>query len=100
MTDTLNFLINIFTGIVGANLMGFVFKKYSFGIVGNTIAGVFGSVFFIKVFARLGLDPVTIMETGQPNYILFVTNISVSFLGGALALFFAYKIQVIMNKKT
>ena len=50
MTETLISLLSILLGIVGANSTGFVFKKYSFGVVGNTIAGVFGSILLIKSF--------------------------------------------------
>lgn len=48
MTDTLISLISILFGIIGANSTEYIFKKYSFGITGNTIASVFGSVFLIK----------------------------------------------------
>ena len=38
MTATLISLLSILTGIIGANILAITFKKYSFGIVGNTIA--------------------------------------------------------------
>lgn len=85
MTDTLISLISIYIGVIGANFTGFVFKKYSFGIIGNTIAGVFGSIFLIKSFGRLGFDPVSIMQTGKVNIFLFIVNSVVSFFGGTLA---------------
>jgi uncharacterized membrane protein YeaQ/YmgE (transglycosylase-associated protein family) len=67
MTNTLMALISIMIGIFGANLTGFLFKKYSFELVGNSIAGVFESILIIKSFGRLDFDPFSIMETGSTN---------------------------------
>ena len=82
MTDTLISLMSIMIGIIGANLMGFIYKKYSFGLTGNTIAGVFGSILCIKSFGRLGFDPISIMQSGNTNLLLFSLNCVVSFSGG------------------
>ncbi|WP_043706450.1 hypothetical protein [Tenacibaculum ovolyticum] len=98
MTATLIFLISIFIGILGANITGFYLKKYSFGFTGNTIAGVFGSVFLNKSFGRLGFSPKYIIELNNINTTLFIINIIVSFLGGILAVFLIYKIKNKMNK--
>jgi len=99
MTATLISLISIFIGILGANTAGFYFKKYSFGIIGNTIAGVFGSIFFIKSLGRLGFDPISILKSGNINYILFIINLMVSLLGGITAIILAKKINKLMNTK-
>ena len=85
MTDTLISLISILIGIIGANLMGFLYKKYSFGLTGNMIAGVFGSILCIKSLGRLGFDPVSIMESGNTNLLLFGLNCVVSFFGGVVS---------------
>lgn len=98
MTDTLISLISVFIGIIGGNSFGFLFKKQSSGIIGNTIAGVFGSVLFIKVFGRLGFSPEAIMHSGHVHVLLFVINLLVSFLGGAIAVFLIYKLKVKFNK--
>lgn len=98
MTDTLVSLISILIGIVGANLMGYIFKNYSFGILGNTIAGVFGSIFLIKSFGRLGFDPISIMQLGSFNHNLFIINTIVSFIGGSLAVVLISKLKNKMNK--
>lgn len=97
MTDTLISLLSILIGIIGANMMGFVFKKYTFDLLGNTIAGVFGSIFFIKLFGRLGFGPSAIMETGSTNIALFTINCIVSFCGGAFAIFIAKKLKTRME---
>lgn len=97
MTDTLISLISILLGIIGANIIGFRFKKYSFGVTGNTILGVFGSIFLMKSFGRLGFDPKSIMELGSMNYSLFLINSIVSFLGGSIAVIFIYKLKNIIN---
>jgi len=97
MTDTLISLISILIGIVGANITGYIFKKYSFGIIGNTIAGVFGSIFLIKSFGRLGFDPKSIMLLGNVNYDLFIINSIVSFFGGSFAVILISRIKNKMN---
>ncbi len=98
MTQTIIALLSILAGIVGANIFGIVFKKYSSGIIGNTIFGVFGSIFFIKSLGRLGFNPNSIMETGDVNLLLFIVNIVISIMGGVLAVFIANKIKSRMNK--
>lgn len=98
MTTTLISLISILVGIIGANGTGFFFKKYSFGLTGNTICGVFGSVFLIKSFGRLGLDPKLIMQSGTVNYFLLTSNFLVSSLGGAIALIVIFKFKNIINR--
>ncbi len=97
MTDTLISLISILIGIVGANITGYIFKKYSFGIIGNTIAGVFGSILLIKSFGRLGFDPKSIMQFGNLNYNLFMINSIVSFFGGSIAVILISKLRTRMN---
>lgn len=98
MTETLISLVSILTGIVGANLTGFLYKKYSFGLVGNSIAGVFGSIFFIKSLGKLGFDPISIMQQGSVNHRLFILNMIVSFFGGVIAVILIKKIKSLMSK--
>jgi len=98
MTETLISLISIFVGIIGAIVTGFLFKKYAFDLVGNSIAGVFGSIFFIKSFGRLGFDPLSIMQQETVNYKLFILNIVASFFGGGIALILIKKLQIKMKK--
>lgn len=98
MTDTLISLLSIIIGIIGANSTGLLFKKYSFGLIGNTIAGVFGSVFFIKSIGRLGFSPQTIMQTGSVNFNLFILNSLVSFCGGLIAVILLSKLATKFNK--
>jgi hypothetical protein len=98
MTPTVISLFSIIIGIFGANIMGGFIKKYDFGISGNTIAGVFGSVFLIKSFGRLGFDPISIVNSGNFNIILFLINCLVSFLGGIIALVLLHKLKTLMNK--
>jgi len=98
MTDTLIAIISIFVGMIGANFLAIFAKKYSLQFIGNTIIGIFGSIFFIKLFSRLGFDPMTIMKTGSVNIVLFTINMLVSFLGGVLGLIFAKWMITKMNK--
>jgi len=97
MTHTLISLISIIIGIIGANVAGLILKKYTLGIIGNTIAGVFGSILFIKSFGRLGFDPNAIMKLGTINLPLFLINILISFLGGVIAVVLIHKLKKIMN---
>lgn len=101
MTETLISLISIFIGIIGANSIIFIFKKYSFGITGNTIAGVFGSILFIKSFGRLGFNPQSIMQNGTFYDWLFIINCIVSFLGGILGVILIKMIKkvIFQNRK-
>ncbi|MGS0526661.1 hypothetical protein ACU8V7_17340 [Zobellia nedashkovskayae] len=98
MTDTLISLISIFIGIVGANVTASIFEKYSFGVIGNTIAGVFGSILLIKLFGRLGFSPQLIMHKGNFHLSLFIINSIVSFVGGSLAVILISKLKNKMNK--
>ncbi|WP_299432166.1 hypothetical protein [uncultured Maribacter sp.] len=95
MTGTLIALISILVGIIAANSFGYTVKKYSFGIMGNTIAGVFGSVFLIKSFGRLGFDPWSIMNNEDFVGLRLVINIVVSALGGVVGLILA---KLLYNK--
>jgi uncharacterized membrane protein len=100
MTGTLISLISIFIGIIAANIFGYFNKKFSFGLTGNTLVGVFGSILFIKSFGRLGFDPWSIMQNGMFHSSLFIINCVVSFLGGVLGLIFIKKIVKKINKNT
>ncbi len=95
MTDTLIAIISIFIGIIGANVFGVIKWKYTMGFTGNTIAGIFGSIFFIKTLGRLGFDPISIMKSGEVNVFLFAINTLVSLFGGAIGLI---AINLIKNK--
>ena len=97
MTDTLISLISILIGIIGANSAGYILKKYSFGLIGNTIAGVFGSIFLIKTLGRFGFNPFAIMADGMFHVWLFIINCIVSLLGGALAVILIKKLKNKMN---
>jgi len=98
MTETIISLLSILAGIIAANLTGYFFRKSNFGFTGNSIAGVFGSVFFIKSLGRLGFDPVSIMISGNMNVPLFILNLLISAAGGALALVIAEKLKRTMGK--
>ena len=99
MTHTLISMISIFVGIAGAYILVLLKKEFSLGFTGNTIAGIFGSIFFIKLFSRLGFGPFAIMETGELNVLLFSINITVALLGGAIGLILARLVINKMNKE-
>ena len=97
MTATLIALISITIGIIAANIFAKLNTTYQFGFTGNTIAGVFGSIFFIKAFSRLGFDPFSILKTGTVNYALLLINLLVSAFGAILFVILLKKISIKMN---
>ncbi|MEM5565457.1 hypothetical protein WNY78_10095 [Psychroserpens sp. AS72] len=99
MTGTLISLISIFIGIISANAFGSFNKKYSFGFTGNTLVGVFGSIFLIKTLGRLGFDPWSIMQDDIFHSRLFLINCLISILGGVLGLLLIKYLDNKMNKK-
>ena len=99
MTGTLISLISIIIGLIAANTFGFFNKKYSFGFIGNTLVGVFGSILLIKSFGRLGFDPWSIIQNETFHNWLFLLNCIVSILGGILGLIFIKLLNNKMNKK-
>lgn len=99
MTGTLISLISIFIGIIASNVLGFYKKEYSFGFTGNTLVGVFGSIFLVKTFGRLGFDPWSIMQNQTFHLLPFIINCLVSLLGGALGLILIKKLSNKINKK-
>lgn len=93
MTETSISLLSIICGIAGAILTGLLFKKYSLGLTGNAILGVFGSILLIKSVGRLGIDPVSIMQTGSVDSSLLALNIVTSTFGGFIAVMITSKIK-------
>lgn len=88
MTETSISLISILCGIAGANVFGYFFKKQSLGLTGNTIIGVFGSILFTKSTGQFGLNPTSIMESGDINLTLIIGYLAISITGGALGTVF------------
>ncbi len=93
MTETLLSLISIAIGILGAYTFAFFYKKYSFGFIGNTIIGVFATVFIIKSFGRIGFNVKAIMAGNSFHLLLFLVNLIISFASGALAVFLLFKLK-------
>lgn len=98
MTETFISLLSIVLGIFGAYSAGFILKKYSFGLIGNTISGVFGSIFLMKTVGRLGVDPSSIIENGNFNNLLFSIHAMLSFVGGILGLLGIQYLKRKLNK--
>jgi len=98
MTGTLISLISIIIGIISANIFGYFKNKFSFGFIGNTLIGVFGSIALIKSFGRLGFDPWSIMNDGDFDGLRLAINMLVSALGGVFGLILAKFISKKLNK--
>lgn len=99
MTETSISLASILSGVLGANILGYFFPKYSFGITGNSIAGVFGGVFFIKMIGRLGINPTSIVHSVDAYYWLLFLNLLISFLGGFTAIVIAKTLKNKADKR-
>ncbi len=98
MTTTLIALLSIAIGILVANIFPKIYRQYHLGTTGNTIAGVFGSIFFIKAFSHLGFDPFSIVKTGSVNVLLLFLNFTVSAIGAVIFVFLLKKIETKMQK--
>ena len=79
-------------------MFGLIKSKITLGFIGNTIAGVFGSIFLIKSFGRLGFNPQAIMSSGEANYYLLILNFLVSIIGGVLAVYLGARLKKRMDK--
>ncbi len=93
MLHSLISLLSILFGIVGANVLGKVFKRYSLGFTANSILGVFGSILFIKTLGRLGCSPHFIVDKGQINFLLLFINSLLSFWGGGIFMLLVSKLK-------
>lgn len=100
MTETLLSLLSISFGILGANIFSYYFKKYSFGLTGNTLIGVFGSAFFIKTLGRIGFSPFHIVNVNKIDFLLLFINLIISVLGGIFALYIIYRFKNLMKGKS
>ena len=93
MTGSLISLLSIAAGILGANIFAQLFEKHSFGLTGNTIVGVFGSILFIKSLGRFGFEANSIIKSSELDIMLLIVNLSISLIGGAVAVFIASKVK-------
>ncbi|HIP37300.1 MAG TPA: hypothetical protein EYG85_10645 [Crocinitomix sp.] len=91
MTPSLLALLSIFFGIISANVFALIKPKYSFNLIGNTIVGVFGSIFFVKTFGRLGFSISSIVNSDKGG-LLFGINITISIIGAIIFLILLKKI--------
>lgn len=92
MTPSFLALLSIAFGIIGTNLFSIFYKKFSFELIGNTIVGVFGSIFFVKMFGRLGFS-INDVTHSQHFVLLFTLNICISILGGIIFLILTNKMR-------
>ncbi len=92
MNEGLIALLSIFFGILGANSIVFFRKESSLALKGNTLVGVFSSVFFVKSFGRLGFNPSAIVADHGDQIWLLTINLLVSFFSGLLGVLLAQKV--------
>ena len=92
MTATLLVLIAIWFGIFGGIVYRLIYHNMS--LTTAIIAGVFGSIFFTKFFAHLGLGIANITQNGVINYFVLVLHLFVAFGGGFLGVFILNKLRL------
>jgi len=92
MNESILALMSICVGIFGALGLSLYNKKYSFGLIGNIIVGVFGSVFFTKLIGRFGISPMTIINITEVNYNYLFIYFIIAFGGGVVSLWLSKKI--------
>ncbi len=92
MTATLVSLLNILLGIIAVAIFTKINKKYSFGLIGNTLVATYGVVFFIKSFGRLGCSPKYVVQDGNLNAYLMILGFLVAVFGAIGALVLSKKV--------
>ena len=92
MNESLLSLLSVCFGIFGAMMLPILTKRNFFGLIGNIIIGVFGSVFFTKLIGRFGVNPMTIIENNQINYLFLILYFLIAIIGGAISLWLFKKI--------
>lgn len=97
--DIINLLISLVSGAVGGNVAGAVMKEKSLGVVGNSIAGIFGGGVGNAILSLLGLFGTT-AATGDHSIGSIIGNIAGSGVGGAILLFIVSLIKNAVAKKT
>ncbi len=86
-------LLSISLGIFGANASRWIYKFHSFGLIGDSIIGVFGSVFVIKTIGRFGFNPAAIVANVDISIELLALNLLVSFFSGLYAVVIASRVK-------
>lgn len=92
--DITQLLVEVVAGAAGGNIAANIFKQYSLGTAGNTIAGILGGAvggqilsIILSLTAQGGMDIGTVIE-----------NLVGGGLGGAVLLIVAGAIKTAMNK--
>lgn|GEM_PF-713767 len=97
MIESLFSLLSVTFGIIGALGFAQLKKKYSSGLVANTIVGVFGSILMVKTVGKLGFDPRAITAQHTIHLTPLLINVMVCLISGAGALYLLAKIRAKNN---
>ncbi|NKB63870.1 MAG: hypothetical protein GKR95_17730 [Gammaproteobacteria bacterium] len=55
------FIVSLFGGIIGGIIAGILFRKWTIGVMGNALAGLFGGGLAAKYLGTFGLGSVSIL---------------------------------------
>jgi uncharacterized membrane protein YeaQ/YmgE (transglycosylase-associated protein family) len=94
--EIINFSISLISGAVGGNIAGSAMKDKSLGILGNSIAGIFGGGignFITQALGILGSNAGT-----EQTLTSILSNVGVSGVGGAVLLIIVALIKNAVKK--
>jgi len=100
MIPSLISIVSVFIGIIATFVFTALYKKYFISLSINVVAGVFGSIFLTKAFGRFGVNPKLIYAQSQLHINLLVYNLSLSIIGGILAIIIIVKLKTYIENKS
>jgi len=97
--DIVNLIISLISGGVGGNIAGAALKDKSFGVLGNTVAGLIGGGLGDFILQAMGVLERS-AAGGQLSLESILANVGTSGVSGAALLAIVSLIKNSMNKTT
>lgn len=94
--DIINLIISLLSGAAGGNIAGSLLKDNSFGVLGNSVAGIFGGGiggYLLQALGILASPQAANLDIGS-----ILANIGSSGVGGAVVLIIASLIKKAITK--
>jgi len=98
--DLVSLLISLASGAAGGNIAGWLLKERSLGLIGNSLAGIFGGGIGASILQALGLiASAGIFDAeGGVDLVGLLANIASSGVGGAVLLLIVSFLKKLFNK--